>query len=124
MPQNRNPKVVDLITWHGHESGGVRLPFSSSGGNPLKTPAGDRLEIPTAIGTRLRELAGSLAEKKKAPRAVFLVGGPGNGKSEAVETFVAELDMQLQLKGALLTAAAKKFTPNPLVPWEARITND
>jgi hypothetical protein len=74
------------------------------------------LMIKTALIARLRALAGQLARGEDAPRWVFLVGGPGNGKSEAVQDFIVALDRELGLAGVLESVARARFQPNPLVP--------
>ena len=45
-----------------------------------------------------------------------MVGGPGNGKSEAVEAFVRELDSLGNCQGALADIVARKFTPVAVAP--------
>ena len=33
----KTPGVSELLTWHGHDRGGVRVPFHATMGNPLRT---------------------------------------------------------------------------------------
>ena len=44
----RNQQVVDLLGWHGHSAGGVRIPFSKTMGRPLRD-----VVVKTAIVDRL-----------------------------------------------------------------------
>jgi hypothetical protein len=82
MPANLNPQVVDLLSWHGHSAGGVHVPFQAR-----PNPVGQVIE--TALVRRLRTLAGEItANATSKPRWIFLVGGPGNGKSETVQDFL------------------------------------
>jgi hypothetical protein len=46
-----------------------------------------------------------------APRILLLVGGPGNGKTEAIEHTIKCLDQELGAGGRLLTRLAKDFHP-------------
>lgn len=121
MPLNLNPWVGDLLAWHGHERGGVRVPFNGVGGNPLRDAAGSPIVIETALLTRLRALASRIAAGETSPRWVFLVGGPGNGKSEAVQEFLVALDKELDVEGSLLEVLRHEFAPAPLVRWRVDI---
>ena len=111
MPRNTNPWLLDLLAWHGHERGGVRVPFQDELGKPLG------VTVDTPLIRRLRGLARSLtAEQAGTPRWLFLVGGPGNGKSEAVEAFIEQLDAETQADGQLKSLVTKKFRPDPVTP--------
>jgi len=81
---------VGLLAWAGHRSGGVRRLFDQSSGRPsgsvIQTSLLERLD---AWGDAI---AGGVAE---TPRIVLLVGGPGNGKTEAVEALVHAIDRKL-----------------------------
>lgn len=95
MPRNENPWVSELLTWHGHDRGGVRVPFQGHMGNPLNGV------VETSLIKKLKQLAFDLMKGTPGtPRWIFLIGGPGNGKSEAVEVFIRELDMVAQPKGS------------------------
>jgi hypothetical protein len=111
MPLHRNPWIEELLTWHGHSTGGVRVPFAQQGGNPLPQT------IVTRLVERLRRLARHIATGQESPRWVFLVGGPGNGKSEAVQDFLLTLDSELGCQGKLVDLLRQRFAPNPLVQW-------
>ena len=53
----------------------------------------------------------------------FLVGGPGNGKSEAVEVFLRELDTLANSQGELINTVAQKFSLDPISPRRVEITS-
>lgn len=84
-----------LLKWAGHREGGVKKPFQSGSGRP----AG--VQILTPLLERLHGWARELAEGKKVPTSILLVGGPGNGKTDAVDGLVEYLDEQLGLNGKL-----------------------
>jgi len=100
-----------LWNWAGHKSGGVRRLFYDASGRPsgqvIRTPLLNRLEL----------WAGALAQADdKAPRGVALVGGPGNGKTEAVEFAVEALDAALGMDRTLRDAVAVQFNGNGDLP--------
>jgi hypothetical protein len=67
--------------------------------------------IRTPLVDRLRGLAKGIAENAASlPRWVFLVGGPGNGKSETVQDFLTSLDAELGLGGVLCQLLARRFS--------------
>jgi hypothetical protein len=115
MPLNTNPSVAELLSWHGQDRGGIRVPFQT-GGSPFGST------IITELILRLRQLANSIAKGQKTPRFIFLVGGPGNGKSETVEDFLRSLDGELQLGGALISILTSRFAPQPLVRRRVEVT--
>lgn len=119
MPRNTNPWVLDLLAWHGHERGGVRVPFQDELGKPLG------VTVDTPLIRKLRGLAQSLAsEQAGTPRWLFLVGGPGNGKSEAVEAFIEKLDVETQADGQLKSLVTTKFRPDPVTPRRVTIESN
>lgn len=75
-----------LIKWAGHRDGGVRLPFNSGSGRPTGK------QISTPLVKRLASWAESIVSDSSQPRIVMLVGGPGNGKTDAVEGCISSLD--------------------------------
>src|SRR5436853_7513591 len=114
MPLNLNPRAKELLEWHGHARGGVHVPFQGS--NPFGST------IPTNLVSKLRSLAFSIAEGSgHEPRWIFLVGGPGNGKSETVQDFLAHLDNALGLEGILCTYLAERFGGGPIVPRKVEL---
>jgi hypothetical protein len=58
------------------------------------------------------------------PRIVLLVGGPGNGKTEAVEAALAELDSELGLAGKLIATLKARFDPAPGQSVPRRVSID
>lgn len=86
-----------LLEWSGHRSGGVRKPFYDLSGRPckdvIKTPLLDR------TGAWAKQVA---AGEPGAPKTLFLIGGPGNGKTETVEQLLVQLDSALGCEGRLL----------------------
>lgn len=115
MPANLNPQVRDLLSWHGHAAGGVHVPFQVRG-NPIGRV------IETGLVQRLRGLASDLArDAASTPRWVFLVGGPGNGKSETVQDFLQHLDSSLALDGRLVHALKTKYSHGPVLPRRVEI---
>lgn len=115
MPRNINPWTSQLLSWHGHDRAGVRVPFQTAS-RPLPTV------IETDLIQRLRALATQLSEHDPtAPRWIFLVGGPGNGKSETVEDFLRSLDDKLGLSGRLITHLCQVFAPGRLLQRRVEI---
>lgn len=115
MPANLNPHVVDLLAWHGHSAGGVHVPFQQR-----PNPVGQVIE--TALVLRLRRLATEIAAHAESrPRWMFLVGGPGNGKSETVQDFLSHLDAGLGAGGGLVDALRQRFTGAGLLPRKVEI---
>ena len=116
MPQNTNPWVAELLSWHGHDRGGVRVPFHETMGRPL----GQVVETP--LINKLRHLARDLVNGSPGtPRWIFLIGGPGNGKSEAVEALVRELDGIANVDGALIQIVGSEFAAGALAPRRVNV---
>ncbi len=91
------------------------MPFRA-GGNPLGRT------IETALVRRLRKLAGDIAlDARYQPRWIFLVGGPGNGKSETVQAFLTELDGKLGLSGALVQELTRRFSAAGVLPRRVEV---
>jgi hypothetical protein len=84
-----------LLLWAGHRDGGVKKPFRKGTGRP----AGARIQTPLLL--RLAAWAKRLATGEAVPTAILLVGGPGNGKTDAVDGLVEDLDHALDLGGKL-----------------------
>ncbi|MCK1388998.1 hypothetical protein IVB31_32600 [Bradyrhizobium sp. 21] len=95
-----------LLDWAGHRGGGVRRLFDPSSGRP-----GEAV-FETNLLSRLRDWAQRIAAAEQGtPRVVLLVGGPGNGKTEAVEATIGDLDVALNCRGALVEELAKSYHP-------------
>ncbi len=98
-----------LLDWAGHKSGGVRRLFHTTGGRPTGEV------VFTPLLKRLQQWSSSLASgSESAPRVVLLVGGPGNGKTEAIEFTIRQLDADFQLSGKLVGALGSQFFPKDL----------
>lgn len=94
----------ELLDWAGHRAGGVRRLFNLGSGRPsgavINTPLLGRLES-WAIGIA--------QDPSNTPRAVLLVGGPGNGKTESIEYAIDKLDSHLGFNGSLLSLMSDQF---------------
>lgn len=93
-----------LLDWAGHRSGGVRRLFHAESGRPSGR----------VIRTNLIERLDGWVEQflqipASAPRIIILVGGPGNGKTEAIETCIRRLDESMGLSGKLVSTIEKDF---------------
>src|SRR5258705_11479463 len=76
-----------LLGWSGHRTGGVRRLFYAASGRPTG------VVVDTPLLMRLKKWAMALGQNNEnTPRIVLLVGGPGNGKTEAVEFTIQQLD--------------------------------
>lgn len=99
------PYPLGLLDWAGHRGGGVRKPFRPDSGRPTGR------QIITPLIQRLQRWAKSLASNTESvPRTILLVGGPGNGKTDAIESCIGFLDYELLAQNRLITAFANKFT--------------
>lgn len=96
----------DLLQWAGHHSGGVKRLFDVESGRP-----GKELLRTNLIG-RLESWAHRLATGESGvPRILLLVGGPGNGKTEAIEHTINRIDAELFADGRLVKKLSKEFHP-------------
>lgn len=95
-----------LIEWAGHHSGGVKRLFDAQSGRPGKEL------LRTTLISRLEVWAEQVAfARPNTPRILLLVGGPGNGKTEAIEHTINCLDKGLGAQGALISDLSKSFHP-------------
>ena len=109
--QDRHQHPAALVDWAGHHSGGVRRLFDENSGRPNK----DILR--TNLLSRLESWASHLAAGEPGtPRILLLVGGPGNGKTEAIESTIRWLDEGLGCDGKLVAKLASSFFP----AWRCR----
>jgi hypothetical protein len=97
------PYPEGLLDWAGHRGGGVRKPFRTGSGRPT----GTRIETP--LVSRLRKWSDTIVADASAPRTVLLVGGPGNGKTDAIESCIEFLDSSLGTNGQIYEALAAQF---------------
>ena len=101
-PEAKYPTA--LLDWAGHRSGGVRRLFYEASGRPAGAV------IRTRLLDLLEDWAGSVAKGRSGvPRVVLLVGGPGNGKTEAIEFTICKLDEALGLSGSLVSLLRDQF---------------
>ena len=92
-----------LARWSGHRDGGVRKPFKHDSGRPTG------LQIETPLVKRLNDWVHGLVSGDDVPRVLLLVGGPGNGKTDAVEGCIESFDVALGANGSLVNAFAEKY---------------
>ncbi|MBY5460763.1 hypothetical protein HFO89_31295 [Rhizobium leguminosarum] len=95
-----------LVNWSGNRSGGVRRLFDEGSGRP-----GEGV-FETNLLHKLEDWARKMVEGPgSAPRILMLVGGPGNGKTEAIESTIGWLDDALGASQQLVRALAGSFLP-------------
>jgi len=93
---NKHPEA--LFNWSGDKAGGVKKLFYKGSGRP------SGLVIKTGLLERLSLWADVVAKGiHQGPRVIFLIGGPGNGKTEAIEYTIGRLDEALGLNGELIS---------------------
>lgn len=107
MPANEH--VLTLMAWHPSADAGVRIPFRV-GVRPLAR------RIVTPLVRRLQGHAQAIAAGEQVPRIIVLVGGSGNGKTDAVEAYVEALDIACGADGKLLDRATSEFFAEGLLP--------
>ncbi len=93
-----------LLDWAGHRSGGVKKMFYSSSGRPAGVIYTDLLRM---IDRWAKDLS---FDMESAPRIILLIGGPGNGKTEAVEYALECLDRYFGFNEKLLLEVSKMYT--------------
>ncbi len=72
-----------LVEWAGNRSGGVRRIFDEDSGRP------NGANLRTRLLDMLRDWCAGVASMRPGlPRVILLVGGPGNGKTQAIEATV------------------------------------
>lgn len=100
-----------LVEWAGHRAGGVRRLFDEESGRP------SGIVIRTGLLNRLETWVEALASgTTKVPRVLLLVGGPGNGKTEAIESTVNWIDAELGAGQHIVNELRSSFFPPPGVP--------
>jgi hypothetical protein len=102
------PFPEGLLSWAGHRDGGVRKPFVDNSGRPtgeiIRTRLLDRIDS---------WIDGLVQSDDFGHRVLLMVGGPGNGKTEAVEYFIGKFDKELHAFGMLVKKCKEAFTPPP-----------
>ncbi len=97
-----------LLSWSGSKQGGVRKPFQRESGRPTGK------QISTPLVSRLDKWVDGIvspSEHSKHPRSILLVGGPGNGKTDAVEGCIEKLDTALGAQNKIFELFAKEYNP-------------
>ncbi len=95
-----------LVNWAGHRAGGVRRLFDDESGRP------GGVVFETNLLHRLELWAKDYARcASSMPRILLLVGGPGNGKTEAIESTIRWLDTSLGAESRLVSTLAAAFSP-------------
>ncbi|MFJ5240105.1 hypothetical protein ACIP86_25815 [Pseudomonas neuropathica] len=93
-----------LINWSGAKKGGVRQPFQEESGRPVKE------QLKTPLIEKLSNWVDSvIAGTSGTPSAVLLVGGPGNGKTDAVEGAIETFDRLSGAGGQLLAKFSNQY---------------
>jgi hypothetical protein len=93
-----------LINWSGAKKGGVRQPFQEESGRPVKE------QLKTPLVEKLSSWVDSvIAGTPGTPSAVLLVGGPGNGKTDAVEGAIETFDRLSGAGGQLLAKFSNQY---------------
>lgn len=101
-----------LLEWAGNRGGGVRRLFDPHSGRPARNGRPGDTVFETNLLHRLRDWVERVAVRESGtPRVVLLVGGPGNGKTEAVEATAEQLDAALNCAGALVAKLSAAFHP-------------
>lgn len=95
--ENNNLFPQAFINWDGGKDGGVRRAFKKSSGRPA-----DKV-IDTPLNIRLKKWVNDIlsADIENTPRVILLIGGPGNGKTDAVERCIEEFDIGIHAEGNL-----------------------
>ncbi len=109
---------AQLVNWSGNRSGGVRRLFDEGSGRP-----GEGV-FETNLLHKLEDWARRwTSDPNCVPRILMLVGGPGNGKTEAIESTVGWMDEAIGADGGLVRELARSFLPvgDGLVPRLVRV---
>lgn len=97
----------ELQEWAGHHSGGVKRLFDRRSGRPGK------VLLKTSLITRLELWVDQVVSNTlNTPRILLLVGGPGNGKTEAIEHTIYCMDHKLGANGKLVETLSRSFLPS------------
>jgi hypothetical protein len=98
----------DLVEWAGHHSGGVKRLFDVKSGRPAKELL--RTSLIFKLENWAKQIASGVTD---TPRILLLVGGPGNGKTEAIEHTINCIDKELAADNKILDVLTKAFLPTP-----------
>lgn len=99
-----NNKFPDLlIEWGANKKSAVRIPFDSNSGRPTKD----------TIKNKLIETIDSWVDNPEGISNVLLIGGPGNGKTDALEYIIISLIDKYSLdKTSVLNSLNEQITQN------------
>lgn len=75
----------DLLYWGGGRKGGVKIISDKTSGRP------NGFVIETKLTAKLDDWAKNI-DKSNRPRILLLIGGPGNGKTDALEFLIDKID--------------------------------
>jgi hypothetical protein len=108
------PYPEGLLDWAGHKKGGVKKPFDLTSGRP------NGFVIETKLTLKLEEWARNL-DKGDGPKIILLVGGPGNGKTDALEYLVTKIDEYHNT--TFFDAISKQIDDDKSVPRTLSVSN-
>lgn len=103
-PETHEPYRVGPSNWAGHYSGGARKPFPKTSGRPT----GYQFETPL-LGKLKSWVDDLVVGAVYTPTSLLLVGRPGNGKTDAIESCIGFFDQQLSADGGVVRAFARQL---------------
>lgn len=104
----------ELLNWAGHKRGGVKKPFDQTTGRP------NGFVIKTQLTSKIDDWISKLDES--SPRIILLIGGPGNGKTDALEYLVTKMDTKYFTK--YFDEISFKIKNSSIVPRKVTIGAD
>lgn len=99
-----------FLAWSGSRDAVVKRPFEKKSGRPTGKI------IKTNLIKKLSIWAKDLIAGNNVPNALFLIGGPGNGKTDAVEFALHEILKQIHGGDEALLELTSKFTQADHLP--------
>ncbi|MGB4770013.1 MAG: hypothetical protein WBP58_01050 [Chitinophagaceae bacterium] len=85
-------ELTELFSWHGYKSGGVKIPFTDRGKPTDETIKTDLIIMIDSLVEII-----CVGDLMKVPK-IFFVGGPGNGKTEALEYLCLSLFSKMEVE--------------------------
>lgn len=114
---HKNDYVLKLLSYSAERDYAI--------GNPQQWNTPPPLMVNTPLTEEMREFAAEIWKVPPRPVWYFLVGGPGNGKSEAVGAFVRHLNMAAEQEGHPAPFLAKDGKDGGRIPyWFESSIND